>query len=124
MFVASEINIFADIHMLKTILRNLISNAIKFTKHDGRIDIYAEQIKSKITISIIDSGVGLSTELLTELFDISKTHTTKGTDNESGTGLGLFLCKQFVERHDCKLWVESELGKGSNFRFTMPISKN
>ena len=124
MFVASEINIFADIHMLKTILRNLISNAIKFTKHGGRIDIYAEQIKSKITISIIDSGVGLSTELLTELFDISKTHTTKGTDNESGTGLGLFLCKQFVERHDCKLWVESELGKGSNFRFTMPISKN
>ncbi len=120
----SEIIIFADIHMLKTILRNLISNAIKFTKQCGRIDINAVQLKNTVTISVSDSGVGLSAVLLNELFDITKMRTTKGTNNESGTGLGLYLCKQFVERHNCKIWVESELGKGSNFSFTMPISKN
>jgi len=119
-----DLVIFADIHMLKTILRNLISNAIKFTTHGGRIVISAVQLNNTVTISIIDSGVGLSALHLNELFDITKTQTTKGTDNECGTGLGLFLCKQFVERHNCKICVESELGKGSNFSFTMPVCRN
>jgi len=119
-----ELIVFADIDMLKTILRNLISNAIKFTNKGGQIDIYVEQMLSTLTVSIKDNGIGIEPEILNKLFDISKTHSTKGTENEKGTGLGLFLCKQFVERHDCKLWVESVLGKGSCFRFTLPINKN
>jgi len=122
-FVAEKITVFADINMLKTILRNLISNAIKFTNPGGRIDIYTVKTQSNITISVSDNGVGIAPEILNKLFDISQTHTTKGTINESGTGLGLFLCNEFVRKHGGKIRVESEVGKGSNFEFTLPLYK-
>ena len=123
-FTEEMIIVFADIGMLKTVLRNLVSNAIKFTNTGGQINIYAEKTQSNITISVSDNGIGIAREILNKLFDISQTHTTKGTVNESGTGLGLFICKEFVEKHDGKIWVESEIGKGSNFKFILPSYAN
>ncbi len=118
---ADEIIVFADTNMLNTILRNIISNAIKFTYYGGFIHIYAEQNNTEVTISISDNGTGISPETVSNLFDITKMHSTKGTANEKGPGLGLLLCKTFVEKHGGTIWVESELGKGSTFKFTIPI---
>ncbi|NBC83116.1 MAG: hypothetical protein GVY19_07015 [Bacteroidetes bacterium] len=117
---AQEIHFFADKNMIMTILRNLISNSIKFTHKNGRIDVYAEQNPSNITITVSDNGIGIEPEILNKLFDISQKITTDGTANEKGTGLGLLLCKEFVERHNGKIWVESEIGNGSAFSFTIP----
>ena len=119
---ADEIIVFADTNMLNTILRNIISNAIKFTDYGGFIHIFAEQNNTEVTISISDNGTGISPETVSNLFDITKMHSTKGTANEKGTGLGLLLCKTFVEKHGGRIWVESELGKGSVFKFTIPIN--
>jgi signal transduction histidine kinase len=122
-FNTSEgLTVYADSDMLKTILRNLVSNAIKFTNSGGKITINAEQTNSSITISVSDNGIGISPDDLVKLFDISEVLTTKGTAKETGTGLGLLLCKEFVEKHGGKIWVESEVGKGSDFKFTLPIS--
>jgi PAS domain S-box-containing protein len=118
-----DINIGADADMLKTILRNLISNALKFTNNGGIIEISAEQTDSAVTISVKDNGNGIDPSLVSKLFDLTETKTTRGTKGETGTGLGLVLCKEFVEKHNGNLWVESELGKGSNFRFTIPREK-
>jgi signal transduction histidine kinase len=117
-----EINIFADIDMLKTILRNLVSNAIKFTNKGGTININAAENSENVIISVSDNGIGIAPDNLTKLFDISQVITTKGTAKETGTGLGLLLCKEFVEKHGGKIRVESEVGKGSDFKFTLPIS--
>jgi signal transduction histidine kinase len=98
-----------------------VTNAIKFTNNGGAININANQTDSDVTISISDNGVGIAPDDLTKLFDISQVITTKGTAKETGTGLGLLLCKEFVEKHGGKIWVESEVGKGSDFKFTLPI---
>ncbi len=119
--ITDRINIFADIDMLKTVLRNLVSNAIKFTSIGGTINITARKIYSNITISVSDNGIGIAPDNLAKLFEISEVISTKGTAGETGTGLGLLLCKEFVEKHDGKIWVESEVGKGSDFKFTLPI---
>lgn len=116
-----EILIFADKNMLRTILRNLISNAIKFTKKRGEINISAQKSDKDILICVSDNGIGIDTQNLTKLFDITQKSSTLGTDNESGTGLGLFICKDFIEKHNGKIWVESVIGKGSDFKFTIPI---
>jgi len=116
-----EINVFADIDMIKTVLRNLVSNAIKFTNNGGSINIDAKQNSENVIISVSDNGIGIPPENLTKLFDISEVITTTGTAKETGTGLGLLLCKEFVEKHGGKIWVESEVGKGSDFKFTLPI---
>ena len=116
------INIFADINMFKGVLRNLVSNAIKFTNIGGSININAEQMDSNVTISVSDNGIGIAPAGLAKLFDIAQFISTKGTENETGTGLGLLLCKEFVEKHGGKIWVESEAGKGSDFKFTLPAS--
>ncbi|MDA3954788.1 MAG: PAS domain-containing sensor histidine kinase [Bacteroidales bacterium] len=121
---ANHQNVFADIDMLKTVLRNLVSNAIKFTNNGGAINITAEQTQSDVIISVSDNGIGIPPENLAKLFDISEVLTTEGTANEKGTGLGLLLYKEFVEKHQGKIWVESEVGKGSDFKFTLPIMKN
>jgi signal transduction histidine kinase len=107
--------------MLKIVLRNLVSNAIKFTNPGGHIDIRTEQTTSTLTVIVSDNGVGIASEKANKLFEISHRTTTTGTANEKGTGLGLLLCKEFVERHSGKIWVESETGKGSDFKFTLPI---
>jgi signal transduction histidine kinase len=117
---ADNINVYADIDMLKTIILNLVSNAIKFTNRGGRININADENSGNMIISVSDNGVGIAPDNLAKLFDISEIITTKGTAQETGTGLGLLLCKEFVEKHGGKIWVESEVGKGSDFKFTLP----
>jgi signal transduction histidine kinase len=118
---ADHLNVFADADMLKTVLRNLVSNAIKFTNNGGTININAEENFENVTISVSDNGIGIPPDNLTKLFDIAQVLTTKGTAKETGTGLGLLLCKEFVEKHGGKIWVESEVNKGSDFKFTLPI---
>jgi signal transduction histidine kinase len=120
-FAPDEINIYADIDMLKAILRNLVSNAIKFTNKNGSINIFAEHTHPEITISVKDNGIGIESGNLHRLFDISQIRTTKGTDHETGTGLGLLLCKEFVEKNGGRIWAESKYGKGSEFKFTLPV---
>lgn len=115
-----KIKIFADIDMMKTVLRNLVSNAIKYTNIGGEINITASETSENITISVMDNGVGITPGDLTKLFNITEVISTIGTANETGSGLGLLLCKEFVEKHGGKIRVESEVGKGSDFKFTLP----
>ncbi len=118
--------IFADENMLHTILRNLISNAIKFTERGGRVLIESQVCatggkKKYMQIMVKDNGIGVCDDRHETLFDISVETTTKGTEDEFGTGLGLILCKEFVSRHNGRIWVESICGEGSEFYFTLPI---
>ena len=122
--LSKDINIYADYDMMEIILRNLISNAIKFTHKNGEVTIKANQDKDNVIISVSDTGVGIKQEKLQKLFDISEKTSTAGTENEKGTGLGLLLCKEFVEKHDGKIWVESKIEKGSKFIFSIPNKCN
>jgi PAS domain S-box-containing protein len=121
-FTTKDLTVFADIDMLKMVIRNLVSNAIKFSNNGGAININAKQTLSDVIISVSDNGVGIEPNNIATLFDVGKVHTTTGTASEKGTGLGLFLCKEFVEKHGGKIWVESEVGKGSYFKFNLPLS--
>jgi PAS domain S-box-containing protein len=116
-----HINLIADPDMLKVVIRNLVSNAIKFTKPGGHIEIEAGLTESELLVVVSDNGVGINQSRIKNLFDISKIETTSGTSNEKGTGLGLLLCKEFVEKHGGRIWVESTEGKGSQFKFTLPV---
>ena len=120
---SEEIIVFADLNMIKTVLRNLISNAIKFTNSNGKINVYGLQNDKFIEIAVSDNGVGMNEETQNELFRLETNETSKGTANEKGSGLGLILCKEFVEKHGGKIWVKSELGKGSVFKFTLPLNR-
>ncbi|MBS4057940.1 MAG: HAMP domain-containing histidine kinase [Bacteroidales bacterium] len=117
-----EIELYTDINILKTILRNLISNAVKFTNAGGYINILATTNQQQVEISISDNGVGINEETIHKLFDLSTNLTSLGTANEKGSGLGLVLCKEFVEKLGGKIWVESVEGKGSDFKFTLPMN--
>ena len=120
-----EKNIFlkADENMLDTILRNLISNAIKFTQPKGEIQIYATLKNDFAEITVKDNGVGMSEAEIATIFNVNEISSSLGTSNEQGSGLGLILCKDFVESHGGKIWVESVANKGSEFKFTLPIWK-
>lgn len=115
--------LYADMNMLKTILRNLVSNAIKFSDRNSDIRIIAENNDLYTIITVRDKGIGISEKNIERIWQLSEQYTTKGTENEEGTGLGLVLCKEFVDKHKGKIWVESEPGKGSNFKFTLPFEK-
>ena len=117
---AENIVVQADIFMLKTILRNLVSNAIKGTNNDGQIDITAQQTDEHVTISVLDNGTETTPDYLRKMFNSSDIQTTLGSAEEKGTTLGLLLCKEFVEKHGGKIWVDSKDGKGSEFKFTIP----
>ncbi len=113
--------VFVDQNMLNTVVRNLLTNAIKFTYRGGRIDISSTIKNHMLFLSIKDNGQGISAIKLKELFNEGALNSTKGTNNESGTGLGLILCKEFIEKNKGKLKVESEEGKGSNFIISLPF---
>ena len=113
--------VFADSNMLQTIIRNLISNAVKFTPKGGRVNLSAKATDDKyIEISIKDSGIGMNQTLSNNLFRLDIKTNRTGTEGEPSSGLGLLLCKEFIEKHGGKIWVASEVGKGSEFYFTLP----
>ncbi len=118
--IPENIYIGVDKDMFLTIIRNLLSNAIKFTPKGGDIFIMAQRIKQFTEITIKDTGVGISKEMQNKLFDISNNTITKGTNDETGTGLGLIICKEFVKKHRGEIRIESEPNEGSSFIFTVP----
>lgn len=116
------VTVMAHKNSVTTVIRNLISNAIKFTPPGGTITLSATSSNEEALVSIADSGVGMSKEVMDKLFRIDAKHSTKGTADEKGTGLGLVLCKDFVEKNHGSIGVQSEEGKGSNFYFTLPAA--
>ena len=122
-YVNDDLTVFADKNMITIVLINLISNAIKFTQREGTIVIKAKKQanSSYVELSVEDNGIGIEKEKIDALFRIDENISTLGTERETGTGLGLILCKEFIEKHQCKIWVESEINKGSKFVFTIPL---
>ncbi len=118
--IKPHVRVKADRNMLDLILRNLISNSVKFMENDGEVTLSALKAENhKFTVKVTDNGVGMNTDQLDKIFDSSVLYTTRGTANEKGTGLGLKLCKEFIEKMGGTIWVESEEGKGSTFNFTL-----
>lgn len=121
--VPADTMVYADENMVKVIIRNLLTNAIKFSHEKGSIVISAKLEKNHVLFSIRDEGVGISKENLDMIFRIDQHYKTKGTNNEEGTGLGLILCKEFIEKNHGSIFVESIKGEGSNFSFTLPTQQ-
>jgi len=117
-----ETYVFADENMMQSIFNNLVTNAIKFTNKNGLITISSKHIDDMIRFVVKDNGVGMSAEQKQMLFGMNKSFTTPGTTNEKGSGLGMILCKDFIEKHGGKIWVESDSGLGSEFFFTVPAA--
>ena len=116
---------FGDKQMVQTILRNLISNAVKFSSPGGEVSVSVNSVENNYVVSVKDTVVGIAEKDITKLFKIETKYSTAGTSNEKGTGLGLILCKEFVEKNGGRIWVESSVGIGSTFSFCIPIySKN
>jgi len=113
--------VYADKNMISTVLRNLISNAIKFTHLNGEIIIPIVKKEGEIIVSVDDNGVGMTQDKIDRIFQIDENYSTPGTQNEKGTGLGVIICKKFVEKHGGKIWVDSKVGIGSTFYFSLPL---
>ena len=111
---------YADWHMIEVVLRNLLTNAIKFSKENSIVKVEAEHRQDSLVISIHDSGLGIDEETKKKLFDISKSSSQSGTQGEKGTGLGLTISQEFVEKNKGKIWVDSNLHEGSIFYFSLP----
>jgi signal transduction histidine kinase len=121
--VPVEAMVYADSNTILGVLRNLISNAIKFTPKGGKVIVGAEEDSGFLKVFVRDTGVGISAEVIEMLFRIDVNVTTPGTNQEKGTGLGLILCKDFIENNSGEIWVESQEGKGSTFYFTLPVEQ-
>jgi signal transduction histidine kinase len=120
--IPDDIRVVVDTNMLQTVIRNYVSNAVKFTPRGGKINLSAKVTGNDfVEISVKDSGIGMSLAILNNLFELNVKTNRKGTEGESSSGLGLLLCKEFIEKQGGKIWVESEEGKGSVFYFTLPI---
>lgn len=119
-----NVSVYADKAMISTVMRNLISNALKFSHPGGNIGISIEVKSGDVQVTVADQGVGMDQNSIDILFKLDKNFSTTGTNNEKGTGLGLVLCKTFLEKHGGKIWVESEFGKGCQFKFTLPLKQN
>lgn len=120
--IKESFSVHADKAMINSTIRNIVSNAIKFTQSGGIVMIYAEKRIDSIEIIVSDNGKGMSPNILNALFKIGEDVILKDMSDKKGTGLGLILCKEFIERNGGKIWVESELGKGSKFHFTIPLA--
>jgi PAS domain S-box-containing protein len=120
--IENEIIAKIDHNMISSVLQNLITNAIKFTRKGGEVNISVSKQPGKLNFSVSDTGVGMTAKQLQKLFRLDKASSSRGTNNEPGTGLGLIICKEFVESHRGEIWVESTLGKGSKFYFSIPLS--
>jgi PAS domain S-box-containing protein len=114
--------IIADRHMLETVVRNLVSNAVKFTPAGGKVNISYRNMDNHIEIKISDTGIGMTPDLISRLFLLNEKTSRKGTEGEPSSGLGLLLCREFIEKNKGKIDVESEVGKGSTFCFTLPVN--
>jgi signal transduction histidine kinase len=112
--------VWADKPMLQTIIRNIVSNAIKFTNEGGLIVISSSQTADNTEITIEDNGVGMTQETIKKILGTIELNSTKGTSGETGTGMGLIISKEFIQRHKGTLNIESTLGKGSSFIITLP----
>jgi PAS domain S-box-containing protein len=120
--IPDELEVFADSNMLESIIRNLTTNAVKFSPRGGKVIINAKSGENNfIEISIVDTGIGMNNEMLVKLFQLDEQTSRKGTDGEPSTGLGLIICKDFIEKHGGKIWVESKEDEGSAFYFTIPV---
>lgn len=113
--------VHADVNMINAVLRNLISNAIKFTEQQGSVWVSSKRTNGKVAVSVHDTGIGISKDNLKKLFRIDLKHSTPGTEDEKGTGLGLNLCKEFVEKNGGRIKVESSPGEGTVITFTVPV---
>lgn len=122
MLVDENVMVFADVNSVQTVIRNLLSNAIKFTNNNGIVTIFVDEWKDGVEIGIKDTGVGMSKEDQKKVFDISSKHSRLGTNKEKGTGLGLILCKEFVEQNHGNITIDSEIGVGTTLKFTLPKS--
>lgn len=119
--IPENLEVFVDENMFASIVRNLVTNAVKFTSKGGHIRISAKKkVDNKVEISVKDTGIGMNDEILNNLFSINQCTSRNGTEGEPSSGLGLMLCKDFVEKHDGKLWAESQEGKGSTFHVSLP----
>ncbi|HDR04316.1 MAG TPA: hybrid sensor histidine kinase/response regulator, partial [Candidatus Marinimicrobia bacterium] len=121
--IDQNLRVYADYNMILTVFRNLISNAIKFTPRKGRIELTAEESNGEVLIAVRDNGVGIPDEKKHKVFKIDEKISTSGTENEKGSGLGLLLCKEFVEKNRGSIWLESQQGKGTTFYFALPASQ-
>src|SRR5262249_11101147 len=118
--IPAGLRIHADFAAMQAVLRKPLSNSPKFTLPGGRITVWAPAVRDKVEISVADTGVGIAESRLPRLFSFGPDRSTLGTGGETGTGLGLILCKDLVERSGGRLTVESQLGRGSRFTFTLP----
>lgn len=118
----SEISLYADRNMIETVLRNFISNAIKFTNEGGKIVVTARQEEASAVVSISDNGIGMSEDQVNKIFELNKHLSSRGTSGEIGSGLGLILAKEFVSKHHGSIEVESELNMGTDFRLILPLN--
>jgi signal transduction histidine kinase len=119
--IGDDLEVYADSNMLQTIIRNLVSNAVKFTPKGGKVYLSAKSKDNRsVEISIQDTGIGMSREIVKHLFLLDAQINRKGTEGEPSTGLGLLLCKEFIEKHEGRIRIESEEGKGSTFYFNLP----
>jgi signal transduction histidine kinase len=118
--IAADMKLIADAEMLKAILRNLLSNAVKFTRQGGKVEISAKEYEHETLVTVTDNGIGINKEDIKKLFSAATNFTIRGTENETGTGLGLVLCRDFIEKHGGRIWVESKVEAGSSFTFSIP----
>lgn len=121
--VAEGTTLVADVNMISAILRNLISNAVKFTPKGGKIHVTAETFTNETVFCVSDTGIGISPNDIKTLFNDENSISTHGTEDEKGAGLGLLLCKELVKKHNGKIWVDSKTGEGSRFYFSIPVGE-
>lgn len=122
-YLPADLFVWVDANMFRSVMRNLVANALKFTQAGGKVSLSAQKAGDMVEFAVADTGAGIPKEHVPKLFRIDEAYSTRGTANESGTGLGLVLCDEFVRLNKGSIWVESEVDKGSTFYFTAPFAK-